>query len=48
MSPVETKLSKISKDLYAELEEKGFYTGWEQKGSLFIAQTLERMHHYRR
>ena len=48
MSPVETKLSKISKDLYSELEEKGFYTGWQQKGSLFVAQSLERMHHYRR
>ena len=47
-SHVETKLSQISKDLYAELEEKGYDTGWKNCGSLFVAQTRERMDHFRR
>lgn len=46
---VETKLTKLSKDLYLELErEHGFYTGWKEVGSLFVAQTEERMHYYKR
>ena len=48
-SPVETKLSKLSKNLYLELErEKGFYTGWRECGSLYLGQTDDRMHHFRR
>ncbi len=47
-SPVETKLSKVSKELYQELEEKGFYTGYREVGSLYVAQTIDRMTHYRR
>jgi glycine/D-amino acid oxidase-like deaminating enzyme len=47
-SSVETKLSKISKALYLELEEKGYYTGWKQNGSVHVAQTKERMHYFRR
>jgi len=47
-SPVETKLSKVSKDLYLELENEGYYTGWTEVGSLYLAQTVERLHHYRR
>ncbi len=45
---METKLSKVSKALYQELEDKGFYTGWRQVGSLYVAQTQERMTHFRR
>ena len=41
-------MSKISKDLYAELEAKGYDTGWKNCGSLYVAQTKERMHHFRR
>ncbi|TRY67857.1 hypothetical protein TCAL_10396 [Tigriopus californicus] len=47
-SPVETRLSRISRDLYHELEAQGYYTGWKPVGSLYVAQTKERMHHYRR
>eukprot|EP00095_Tigriopus_kingsejongensis_P011061 maker-scaffold23_size669530-snap-gene-1.32 protein:Tk11061 transcript:maker-scaffold23_size669530-snap-gene-1.32-mRNA-1 annotation:"pyruvate dehydrogenase phosphatase regulatory mitochondrial" len=47
-SPVETRLSKVSRDLYEELEAQGYYTGWKQVGSLYVAQTKERMHHYKR
>ena len=46
---VETKLTKISKDLYLELQnDHGYYTGWKEVGSLYVAQTEERMHYYRR
>ena len=48
LSQVETKLCKISKELYLELEEMGFYTGWKQCGSVHVAQTKERLHHFRR
>ena len=47
-SHVETRLSQISKNLYFELEEKGYYTGWNEVGSLYLAQTKERMHHFKR
>ncbi len=47
-SKVETKLCKVSKALYQELEQKGFYTGWRECGSLYVAQTKERLHHFRR
>ena len=46
---VETKLTKISKDLYLELQnEHGYYTGWKEVGSLYLAQTEDRMQYYRR
>jgi len=47
-SAVETRLSALSRQLYLELEEKGYYTGWKQTGSLYLAQTRERLHHYKR
>ena len=48
-SSVETKLTKMSKDLYLELQNKhGYYTGWKQVGSLYVAQTEDRMQYYRR
>jgi hypothetical protein len=47
-SLVETKLVKISLEQYRELEEKGFYTGWKQCGSLYLAQTKERLHYLKR
>ena len=48
-SAVETKLTKISKDLYLELQkEHGYYTGWKEVGSLYVAQTEDRMQYYRR
>ena len=48
-SNVETKLTKLSKDLYLELQNKlGYYTGWNQVGSLYVAQTTDRMEYYKR
>ena len=47
-SAVETKLSALSRQLYLELEDKGYYTGWKQVGSLYVAKTKERLHYYKR
>ena len=47
-SSVETKLTKLSKDLYLELQHKeGYYTGWKEVGSLYVAQTEDRMQYYK-
>ena len=43
-----SRLTKLSKALYMELEEQGFYTGWKECGSLLVAKTVDRMHLYRR
>ena len=45
---VETRLSRLSKELYMELEEKGYFTGWKQVGSVYVAQTKERLHYLKR
>ena len=48
-SIVETKLTKLSKELYLELQYKhGYYTGWKEVGSLYVAQTEDRMSYYKR
>ena len=47
-SAVETRLSRLSKELYMELESKGYFTGWKQVGSVYVAQTKERLHYYKR
>lgn len=31
-----------------ELEAKGYFTGWKQVGSVYVAQTKERLHYYKR
>ena len=31
-----------------ELEDKGYFTGWKQVGSVYVAQTKERLHYYKR
>ena len=38
----------MSKELYDELEDKGYFTGWKQVGSVYVAQTKERLHYYKR
>ena len=38
----------LSKAIYMELEEKGFYTGWRQVGSLKVAKTKERLEYMKR
>ena len=38
----------MSQELFMELEEKGFFTGWKQVGSLHVAQTKERLFYLRR
>ena len=45
---METRLSRLSKELYDELEDKGYFTGWKQVGSVYVAQTKERLHYYKR
>lgn len=48
-SSVESKLAKQSKDLYLELQkEHGYFTGWKEVGSLYVAQTEDRMQYYKR
>lgn len=48
-SPVESKLTQISKNLYLDLQHKeGFYTGWKECGSLLVAQTDDRMQYFKR
>ena len=47
-SSVETRLTQLSKQLYLELEEKGYFTGWKQVGSLYVAQNNDRLHFYKR
>ena len=41
-------LFRMSQELFMELEEKGFFTGWKQVGSLHVAQTKERLFYLRR
>ena len=31
-----------------ELEDKGYFTGWKQVGSVYVAQTKERLHYLKR
>jgi len=45
-SPLETKIAKMSRDLYAKLEEKGWYTGFKKCGSLYVASKKDRMYQY--
>ena len=48
-SSVESKLAKLSKDLYLELQnEQGYFTGWKEVGSLYVAQSEDRMQYYKR
>ena len=34
--------------MFIELEEKGFFTGWKQVGSLHLAQSKERLFYLKR
>ncbi len=47
-SPVETKLAKISQKLYMDLEARGYYTGYAETGSLYLATDDDRMHYFKR
>ena len=38
----------MSQQLFLELEEKGYYTGWKQVGSMHVAQSKERLQYFRR
>ena len=46
-SPLETKIACMSRDLYLKLEERGWYTGFKQCGSLYVASKKDRMYQYR-
>ena len=39
---------RLSQQLFIELEEKGFFTGWKQVGSLHLAQSKERLFYLKR
>lgn len=45
---LETKISCMSRDLYLQLEQRGWYTGFRQCGSLYVAKKKDRMYQYRR
>merc|ERR1719370_811128 len=47
-SPMETKIACMSRDLYLKLEERGWYTGFKQCGSLYVASKKDRMYQYRK
>ena len=38
----------MSTQVFQEIEEKGFYTGWKQVGSLHVAQSKERLFYFKR
>ena len=45
---LETKIATLSRDLYKKLEEKNWYTGFKQCGSLWVAKKQDRMYQYKR
>ena len=45
---VETRLSRLSRELYKGVEEKGYFTGWKEVGSIYVAQTKNRLHYFKR
>jgi len=47
-SPLETRIAVMSRDLYMQLEEKGWYTGFKQCGSLYVAKKKDRMYQYKK
>ena len=47
-SGVESKLVNDSIQLYKNLEENGYKTGWKQVGSLLLAQTRDRIIDFKR
>ena len=47
-SNLETKIAVMSRDLYTEMEEKGWYTGFRKCGSLWVAKKKDRMYQYKK
>ena len=47
-SNLETKIAVMSRDLYTDLEEKGWYTGFRKCGSLWVAKKKDRMYQYKK
>jgi len=47
-SPLETRIAVMSRDLYLQLEERGWYTGFKQCGSLYVAKKKDRMYQYKK
>jgi pyruvate dehydrogenase phosphatase regulatory subunit len=47
-STMETKIACMSRDLYMQLEERGWYTGFRQCGSFYVAKKKDRMYQYRK
>jgi len=45
---IETSISCLSRDLYRQLEERGWYTGVRTCGSLYVAKKKDRMFQYRK
>ena len=37
-SQLETRIAVMSRDLYMQLEDRGWYTGFKQCGSLYVAK----------
>ena len=44
LSNLETKIAVMSRDLYGDLEQKGWYTGFRKCGSLWVAKKKDRMY----
>jgi len=47
-SNLETKIAVMSRDLYGDLEKKGWYTGFRKCGSLWVAKKKDRMYQYKK
>ena len=47
-SNLETKIAVMSRDLYVDLERKGWYTGFNKCGSLWVAKKKDRMYQYKK
>ena len=46
-STLETRMAVLSRDLYSKLDSRGWYTGFREVGSLWVARTEDRMLQYR-
>ena len=47
-SQLETRIAVMSRDLYCQLEERGWYTGFNKCGSLYVAKKKDRMYQYKK
>ena len=47
-SSLETRIACMSRDLYRELEERGWYTGVRECGSLWVASKRDRLYQFQK